>query len=400
MKLEEPYLIISLSNNKVTFFVISYNEKNDYKIIKNITIDSDGIKNDKIINIDLITKLIKLKINLIEDELNHFFSKASIVINPDNVNCINISGYKKLNGSQVSKEDITYILNDIKETITSNESKHSLVHLFNSSFSIDSDNLENLPIGLFGELYNQNMTFFLVNKNILNNLKLVFNNCGINIDRILLKSFVEGINFLLNNKNYKNFTAITLNENIVNISLFKNRSYVYTQDFRFGTDLIIKDISKLCSLQISEVEFFLQEVNLKSVLENDESACVDKKFFFNSPYRKIKYKLVLDIIIARTDELIDICFVKNSNLDYFRKTNNMIYINVEKNKYFKNIKFALEKNILIDPEFVFDKKIEEFSLFSLNGAAVLIGKGWEKEAIPVVQLKKSIISSFFSRLFS
>ena len=69
-------------------------------------------------------------------KINYFFTKASVVVNPNNVNCINISGYKKLNGSQVSKEDITYILNDIKKTITSNENKHSLVHLFNSSFSL------------------------------------------------------------------------------------------------------------------------------------------------------------------------------------------------------------------------------------------------------------------------
>ena len=35
-----------------------------------------------------------------------------------------------------------------------------------------------------------------------------------------------------------------------------------------------------------------------------------------------------------------------------------------------------------------------------KGAAELIAKGWEKEAIPVIQSKKSLISSFFSRLFS
>ena len=196
MEINEPYLIINLSDNKIILFVVSYNKNKDYKLIKNIRIDSEGIQNGKIVDIDLVTKLVKKKINLIEDEINYFFSKASVIINPKNVNCINISGYKKLNGSQVSKEDITYILNDIKTIITSNEDKHSLIHLFNSSFSLDSDNLENLPIGLFGEFYNQNMTFFLVNKNILKNIKLVFNNCGLNIDRIILKPFVEGINLL------------------------------------------------------------------------------------------------------------------------------------------------------------------------------------------------------------
>jgi cell division ATPase FtsA len=160
MKLNEPYLIINLTDSRIVFFVITYNENKDYKLIKNITAYSNVILNGRIADIKLVSEVIKKNVNFIEDELNHFFSHASVIINPNNINCLNVSGYKKLNGSQVSKEDIAYILNDIKKTILSNEEKYSIIHLFNSNFSLDSDNLENLPIGLFGEFYNQNMTFF------------------------------------------------------------------------------------------------------------------------------------------------------------------------------------------------------------------------------------------------
>ena len=400
MKLNKPQLIISLNDNKIIFFVISYYENKDYKLVKSTTMNSEGIQNGKIVDIEIVARLIKKTINSIEDELDYFFSKASVIINPTNVNCLNISGYKKLNGSQVSKEDIAYILNDIKKTISLNEDKFSLVHLFNSSFSLDSDNLENLPIGLFGEFYNQSMTFFLINKNILKNIKSTFSSCGINVDRIILRPFVEGVNFLLKNQNIKNFSTITLEHKRTNISLFKNKSYVFTQDFNFGIDLIIKDIAKLCSLKIEEVQFLLKEVNLKLVLENNLESYVEKLFFSTSPYRKIKHKLILDIISARLDELIEICFEKNLNLIYFKKSNENIYIIIEEFEYFKNIQFALKKNKLVNQEFIFGNSIENVSLFGLNGTAELMGRGWEKEAIPVIQSKKSLISSFFYKLFS
>ena len=400
MKLNEPYLIISLNDNQIIFFIISYNKNKDHKLIKSITVDSKGIQNGKIVDVEIVSRLIKKNINFIEDELDHYFSTASVIINPNNINCLNVSGYKKLNGSQVSKEDVTYILNDIKKSILSNEEQDSLVHLFNYSFSLDSDNLENLPIGLFGEFYNQNMTFFLVNKNILKNIKLIFNNCGINIDRTILKPFVEGISFQLTNKTNTNFTTISLEYKNINISLFKNRSYAFTQDFDFGIDLIVKDISKLCSLKINEVDFLLKEIDLKILLENDEDSYLDKVFFSTSPYRKIKHRLILEIIVARLDELIEICYDKNSNLNYLRKSNDTIYIIVDNFEYYKNIQFALQKNKLIDSMFVFGKNIEDNSLFILNGAAELVSKGWDKEAIPSAQLKKSIISAFFSRLFN
>jgi len=400
MQLNKPYLIIDLDDNKIIFFVISYNQNKDHTIIKNIIIDSVGIQNGRIIDVMTVSQLIKKTINKTEDEINYFFSHATIIINPNNINCLNVSGYKKLNGSQVSNEDITYILNDIKKIITINEKKYSLIHLFNSSFSLDSDNLENLPIGLFGEFYNQNMTFFLANKNILKNIKLVFNNCGINIERILLKSFVEGISFLLKNKSNKNFTIIRLEKKRISISLFKNKSYIFSEDFEFGINLIIKDISKLCSLKLEEVEVLLKEINLKDMIENNNESYLDKKYFSNSPYRKIKHQLLLDIISARVDELFEICYEKNSNLNYFKKNNNLIYINIEKVEYLKNIQFVLEKKKLNNLKLIFNKNSEETSIHASKGAAELIGKGWEKEAIPIIQSKKSIISSFFSRLFS
>ena len=400
MKLNEPYLIINLNDNEIILFVVSYDEKKNYTLIKDIIIKSIGIQNGIIVNNKLVTELIKKNINFIEDELNHSFSNVSVIINPSKVNCLNVSGYKKLNGSQVSKEDITYILNDIKKTILTTEGQESLVHLFNSSFSLDSDNLENLPIGLFGEFYNQNMTFFLVKKNILKNLKLIFNNCGINIDRIVLKPFAEGINLLSKNKKNKNFTTITLGEKRINISLFKNRSYVLTQNFEFGIDLIIKDISKLCSLKIDEVIFFLREIDLRSILLSDKESYLDRSFFSSSPYRKIKHQLILDIISARLDEIVEICYEKNINLNYFKKNNSTIYIIIEKLEFFKNFQFSLKKNKLINSEFIFGKNIRESLFLSLNGGAELIGKGWEKEAIPVIQSNRSIISNFFSRLFS
>ena len=399
MKLNEPYLIINLNDDKIIFFIIEYNENKDYKLIKNIVVESQGVYNGRIVEIELVAKLIKKTINYIEDELNYFFSKASVIINPNNVICLNVNGYKKLNGSQVSKEDITYILNDIKKTVLLTENKHSLVHLFNASFSLDSDNLENLPIGLFGEFYNQNMTFFLVNENILKNIKLACNSCGLNLDRIILKPFVEGVNYLKKNKNNKNFIAITFEEKRINISIFKNKSYIYSQDFDFGIDLIVNDISKLCSLTTEEVDIFLKEIDLKLVIKNENDIYLDKIFFFKSPYRKIKYQLILDIITARLDELIEICYEKNINLNYFKKNNNTLYISIEKFEYFENIYFALQKNLSINSDLVFGKNADDSSLSSLNGAAELIGKGWEKEAIPVIQSKKSLISKFFSELF-
>ena len=94
------------------------------------------------------------------------------------------------------------------------------------------------------------------------------------------------------NKSDKNFTIFRLEKNRINISLFKNKSYVYTEEFNFGFNLIIKDISKLCSLKIEEVEKFMKDIELKNILEKNSETFLEKKYFYISPIRKIKYQLI------------------------------------------------------------------------------------------------------------
>jgi len=399
MKLNEPYLVIDLNDNKVIFFVVSFNEKKDFKVLKKIILETSGIQNGRIINIETVSQLLKQTINSIEDDINYFFSNTTLIINPNQINCLNVSGYKKLNGSQVSSEDITYILNDIKKIILESENSYSLVHLFNSNFSLDSDNLENLPIGLFGEFYNQNMTFFLINKNILKNIKSVFNNCGLNIEKIILKPFADGIYLLSNNQSGKNFSILRLEKNRTNVSLFKNKSYIFTEDFNFGFNLIIKDISKLCSLKIEEVEFFMKEIDLRNIMETNNESYLEKKYFYVSPYRKIKHQLIFEIITARIEELFEVCYKKNINIKNL-KSSDKIYLYVESPEYYKNIQYVLENSKVTTSECVFNNNIEQSFLAGVKGACELIGKGWEKEAIPLPYKKKSLISSFFLRLFS
>ena len=399
MQLNEPYLIIDLDDSKVIFFLVSFDEKKNFKVIKKIILEGVGILNGRVTNVEKVSELLKNTLSIVEDDINYFFSNVAVVINPNQINCVNVSGFKKLNGSQVSSEDITFILNDIKKIILESENNDSLVHLFNSNFSLDSDNLENLPIGLFGDFYNQNMSFFLVKKNILKNIKSVFNNCGLKIEKIILKPFAEGIHLLSNNRLEKSITILRLEKNRVNISLFKNKSFIFTEDFNFGFNLIIKDISKLCSLKIEEVEHFMKEIDLKNILKDNNESYLEKKYFNISPYRKIKYQLILDIITARVEELFEICYKRNINIKNI-KSNDKIYIHVDSLEFFKNIQFVLENSKLATLECILDINTEQNLLTGVSGACELIGKGWENEAIPTISQKKSIFSVFFSRLFN
>jgi hypothetical protein len=143
----------------------------------------------------------------------------------------------------------------------------------------------------------------------------------------------------------------------------------------------------------------LNKLNLEKISDNNENF-LDKKYFTNSPFREVKEKLVIEVIKSRFEELFEIFYEKNINLAYFRKTNQDIYICIENLKYLKNFKKIVEKIIPNNFKLVFSNEVDTEKNIACLGAAELLGKGWEKEAIPIIQTKKSIISRFLSDLFN
>ena len=119
-------------------------------------------------------KLIKENIYLIEKKIDYIFKEVILII--DNFNCslISFSGFKKLNGSQLGKENVTYILNDLKSKLLEIEKEKTILHIFNSNFLLDKKKINNVPIGLFGIFYSHELSFFLIDNNDFKNLNNIF----------------------------------------------------------------------------------------------------------------------------------------------------------------------------------------------------------------------------------
>ena len=171
MQINIPILFVEINELNYIFVVGIYDENQNFKIVEKIISPNNGINKNKFSSIDDANKTIKKNIELIENKLNYIFKNVILILDNFDCTCINISGYKKLNGSQVVKENIFYILNSLKTAISENEKKKNILHIFNSKSILDGNSVKNLPIGLFGDFYNHELTFFLIQNNDLKNTK-------------------------------------------------------------------------------------------------------------------------------------------------------------------------------------------------------------------------------------
>ena len=160
MQTDIPNLFVEINDSNYIFVAGIYDENQNLKIVEKIITLNEGINKNKFINIDQAQKAIKKNVQIIEDRLNYVFKEVTIIIDNFDYSCINISGFKKLNGSQVLKENISYILNSLKLIIAENEKEKTILHIFNSKSILDGTRIDNLPIGLFGNFYSHELTFF------------------------------------------------------------------------------------------------------------------------------------------------------------------------------------------------------------------------------------------------
>ena len=112
-----PKLFICIGDYKITIIVVHINEKDNFEILKKIFLPLDGISENKITDIEKITILIKKNILLIEQKINHTFKDLILILDNLETSFLNLSSFKKLNGTQISKENITYILNSLKSCV-------------------------------------------------------------------------------------------------------------------------------------------------------------------------------------------------------------------------------------------------------------------------------------------
>ena len=393
-----PILFVEINNLEYIFAVGDKDENNHFKLIYKKIVPNLGINNSKILDFDLTHNTIKENIYLIEQKLKFTFKDVVLILNTFQCSFINLTGYKKLNGSQISKENITYILNSLKSTIDDFEIQKKIIHIFNSKYCLDNEKIENLPIGLYGDFYSHELSFCLINNNDYKNLNNIFNKCNLKIKKILLKSFVEGTYLASKNKDLDSFFKIEISENRSQLFYFENYALKFAQNFNFGSNLIFNDITKVTSLKNDVVHKILSNnILTHKTLDQD---FVEKEFFDNENYRKVKKKLIFEIAAARIQELSELFLLKNINLVSFNKKKTMIILKINDKSNMKCFeecyKLFFSKDNYFEVKFIENIEIESL----LNNADQLVHFGWKKEAIPVIHAKKSLLAKFFDTLFN
>ena len=147
--------------------------------------------------------------------------------------------------------------------------------------------------------------------------------------------------------------------------------------------------------------------NIKNILNNSDfsesdlnNKYVEEKFFLKNNYRKIKKKLLFNIAKARIEEFSEIILFRNINIRNILSKKIPIFLNlkdkIDNDRLIENYKLIFSQNSKYEIKF-----LKNFSTDKLYmDANRIVQYGWRKEAVPIVQDKKSLIARFFDLFFN
>ena len=405
MNSEDPIGIIELGNLNIRCLIFKINN-NNAEILSTSTTPSEGIHNDVVMNLTKASNAIRSCISGAEKKAKISLQKINVVFEQPDFLCTKFSKHKKIDGSNIHKGDIEFLLKEAKKQLIHNDKNQSIIHIFNHNYIVDGKKFIEEPIGIYADSLSHEMTFITAPKNNLRNIYQAFIDCDIEVERLISSTFSLGARLLDDKQLQHGYVLINLGFEKISLGLFKNFALVHSATIPIGINHITKDISKVCSLNLNESEKIRNNIDYSfqnDIKLFDKNNFLKKIYFMNSNFRKISKDLILNVVKARLDEIFNHLkkqlivpgFDLNSGINFLLLGEGSDFTNLEKycSNFFETSVKSLDKNNINNDE------ILEKNFSSSLGALRIIKDGWETEAIPEIGGKNIEKIGFLSKIF-
>ena len=181
---------LNLSPNKINTILI---DKGNKKKIFNKDFDFENDFNDTKVVINNLNKILKNLIIEAEKKISNPINKINLMIDNPETLSIYTSVKKNFDNKKILKNQIEYLIEDLKQQILKNSSDIKIGHIIVENFFLDGEIFNKLPIGETCKDLVIQTRFICFSKVFTDSLEDLFFNYQIDINKIICTNYAKSL---------------------------------------------------------------------------------------------------------------------------------------------------------------------------------------------------------------
>ena len=183
-------IFLNLNNNEINAILVDKEKKNQI-FYKDFDVENDF--NDPKTIIDNLSKILKSLIIEFEKKINNPISKINLMIDDPETLSIHVSIKKNYDNKKILKNQIEYLIQDLKQQILRSNSDIKIGHIIVKNYFVDGETYSQLPIGeVCTDLVIQTQ-FICFSKNFTDSLENLLANYQIDINKIICTNYAKSL---------------------------------------------------------------------------------------------------------------------------------------------------------------------------------------------------------------
>ena len=314
-------------------------------------------------------------ITSLENDTNEYIDNINLMIDSPKMLSVSFSLSKKLNGSQLKKKNIQFLVQEAKQQILKYYTNYNIVHIIINNYKIDGVDYSYFPDEIKCDFLSLDIFFICLPTDLVLYFKNIFAKSNILVDQIICSSYVKSIYYKDNIKLGGHISFIDVGFNKSSVISYYNHKILSLDVLPIGGNHITKDISIILEMDLEKSEQVKRNFGQNLKLLNNKD---------------ISIKILQKIIFARTEEILELCAKSIESNSYILGKNKLVLMGdgskVLDNQHKEKIFFSNDIDFL------------EETLEDICWSGFKFITGLNKQEVVVVprkQIKRGFVEKFF-----
>lgn len=263
-----------------------------------------GMKKGVVVNIESTVKSIRDAVNMAEDMAGCDLNSVHVGIAGNHIKGFNSPGILAINGREIKRSDIDDVITAARTVkISANQ---QVIHVLPQEYMVDDHTGIQNPLGMTGVRLVTNVHIVTADMGAVHNLVTCCNKAGLDVADLVLESIASAEAVLSDDEMELGVALLDIGGGTTDLAVFCEGTIRHTCEIGLGGHNLTNDLSMGLRTPLQEAERLKEDYGSAISSFIKPNLVVDVPTVGDRDPRKITQKVLVDIIQARTVEILEI----------------------------------------------------------------------------------------------